>query len=176
MSINMPEDDPSVLELKKAKAAAARRRIEGTNYQQERMLDVLQTGAGNAGPSGMLANAGAALGMGQAMGGMMGQMAGAAASGQAAPPPFGGPPPFGAPVVQFFIHVSGQQMGPYGVDVLAQGVPTGQFTTQTPVWRQGMSGWAPAGTVPELAALFGPPPMPPAGGPPPFGGPPTFGG
>ena len=37
-----------------------------------------------------------------------------------------------------------------------------QVTGQTLVWAQGMAGWAPAQTVPELQAMFAtPPPMPP---------------
>jgi hypothetical protein len=78
--------------------------------------------------------------------------------------PFGAPPP--APSVQFHIHFNDQQMGPYGVDVLQQGVQSGQFTAETPVWKQGMAAWTPAGQVPELAHLFGgggapPPPSEP---------------
>jgi len=164
MSISVPEDDDSVRELKKAKANAARRRIEGTNYAQERGFDVLQTSAGNEGAGGAFASVGAGLGMGQAMGAMGHQMLGGMM--QPAPPPFGVPPPFGAPPVQFHIMHNNQQMGPYPVDQLRPGVASGQFTPQTPVWRQGMAGWLPAGQVPELAALFGPP----VGGPPPFGG------
>ncbi len=178
MSISVPEDDSSVQELKKAKATAARRRIEGTTYQQDRTFDVLQAGASNAGVGGAFAAMGVGLGLGQVAGGMAQQVMGGLAPGapQAAPPPFGAPPPFAAPPVQFHVVLNGQQMGPYTVDQLRPGVPTGQFTAQTPVWRQGMPGWLPAGQVPELASLFGPPPMGGAGGPPPFGGggPPPF--
>ena len=182
MSITVPEDDASVLELKKAKAAAARRRIEGTNYAQERGFDVMQTAAGNEGAGGAFASIGTGLGMGQAMGAMSQQMMGGMVQPgmmqpgmSAPPPPFGAPPPFAAPAVQFHVMLNGQQQGPYTVDQLRPGVPTGQFTAQTPVWAQGMAGWLPAGQVPQFAGLFGPPP----GSPPPFGGaggPPPFGG
>ncbi len=87
MSITVPEDDSSVLELKKAKAAAARRRIEGTNYAQERGFDVLQTSAGNTGAGGAFASIGAGLGMGQAIGGLGQQMLGGM-NPQQAPPAF----------------------------------------------------------------------------------------
>ncbi len=181
MSITVPEDDPSVLELKKAKANAARRRIEGTSYAQERSFDALQTSAGNTGAGGAFASIGAGLGMGQAMGGMAQQMMGGMGGmpglqqPQAAPPPFGAaPPPFAPPPVQFHIALNGQQLGPYTIDQLTPGIPTGQFTAQTPVWRQGMPGWLPAGQVPELAPLFAPAGPPPFGGP--GGGPPPLGG
>jgi len=82
MSISVPENDPGVVELKKAKAAAARRKIEGTNYQQERSFDAMQAAAGNpGGVGGMMAQ----MGAGVMMGGMMGQMAGAAMHGVRAP-------------------------------------------------------------------------------------------
>ena len=88
---------------------------------------------------------------------------------QAPPPsPFGAPP--AAPTVQFHIHLNGQQMGPYGMDVLQQGVQSGQFTAETSVWKTGMSGWVKAGEVPELQSLFAG--GPPSDAPPPFGGPP----
>ena len=42
-------------------------------------------------------------------------------------------------------------------------VQNGQLTQNTYVWKQGMSGWELAGSVQELASLFGavPPPPPP---------------
>ncbi len=49
MSINVPEDDESYVMLKQAKANAARRKIEGISYQQERSFDVMETAAGNEG-------------------------------------------------------------------------------------------------------------------------------
>jgi len=175
MSISVPDDDPSVLELKKAKANAARRRIEGTSYSQERSFDVLQTGAGNTGAGGAFASVGVGLGVGHAVGQFAHQLAGGSGAPSHAPPPFGAPPPLAAPPAQFHIVANGQQMGPYGIDLLRPGVTTGQFTPQTPVWRPGMPGWLPAGQVPELASLFAPPSnLPPPfggqGGPPPFGG------
>lgn len=173
MSISVPEDDPSVVELKKAKAAVARRRIEGTNYVQERTFNVMQAGAENQGGGGLLASAGLGLGVGQAVGQAFQQ---GVSSGALTPmPPAVGPAP-AAPL--YFIHVNGQQVGPFGVDVLRQWVSVGAFTPQTPVWRQGMSEWMVAGRVPELASLFvgaavgtggGAPPA--AGSPPPFPGP-----
>lgn len=81
-----------------------------------------------------------------------------------APPP---PPPAAAPAVnvQMYMHIGGQQYGPYDYATLKQFVPTGQLTPQTLVWQQGMAAWTPAGQVPELQSLFAPaapatPPMP----------------
>ena len=76
-SINIPEDDPAVAELKKALAEKARMDIVGYNYQQMRTFDTLQAAASNEGSSGTLLGAGLGLGMGVGMGGAFG---GAAAS------------------------------------------------------------------------------------------------
>lgn len=50
----------------------------------------------------------------------------------------------------YFINRAGQQVGPVEKEKLLQyGV-----TRNTPVWTEGMAAWAPAGTIPELDALF----------------------
>ena len=125
-------------------------------------------------------SAGLGLGMGMGAGGMAGQMMGQQ-MGTAPPAPAAGPPanPFAQPPatgVQFHVHLNGQQMGPYGLDILKQGVDSGQFTKETSVWREGMAQWMPAGQVPELQQLFGPAAPPPFGGGGGSGGPPPIGG
>ena len=52
----------------------------------------------------------------------------------------------------YYIDSNGQQQGP----VAANDLPRNGVTPQTPVWRQGMSGWQQAGTVAELSAVFAP--------------------
>ena len=95
------------------------------------------------------------------------------------PPPVPGvppvaPPPVAEPQVQMYLHIAGQQYGPYDYATLKQFVKTGQLTAQTLVWQQGMAAWIAAGDVKELQALFAPaappvPPMPPTpGGMPPM--------
>lgn len=77
MSINVPESDPSVIELKEAKAKAMRINVIGKDvYQFDKSTDVLKTAAQNEGNSGNLMGAGMGLGMGLGVGGTMGsQMA-----------------------------------------------------------------------------------------------------
>lgn len=88
------------------------------------------------------------------------------------------PPPIAEPQVQMYLHIAGQQYGPYDYATLKQFVTTGQLTAQTLVWQQGMAAWTVAGDVRELQALFAPvppamPPIPPIpGGMPPM--PPTL--
>lgn len=55
--------------------------------------------------------------------------------------------------MKFFIVENNQQAGPFTLEEMAaRGV-----TPSTPVWREGMNDWTPAGNVPELASLFAAP-------------------
>ena len=135
-------------------------------YTQYQAANALRDSADQ--PMG-LAGMGVGMGAGLTMGNVFGQaMAGSqAAPGGAAPPPVApaAPNPFAAaPVaVSFHIVLDGNQMGPYGADVLKQGVASGQFTRETLVWKEGMAGWQKAGEVAELSGLFqasAPPPPP----------------
>lgn len=71
-SINVPEDDSAVITLKAALARRTEMGLLGTNYQQQRSFDVLETAAGNEGTAGGVMGAGMGMGMGMAMGGPMG--------------------------------------------------------------------------------------------------------
>ncbi|HCF49369.1 MAG TPA: antifreeze protein type I, partial [Syntrophomonas sp.] len=68
--INVPEDDPAVIQLKSALAKRAEMDIVGYNYIQERSFDTLEGAATNPGSiqSGMM-GAGIGLGMGVGVGG-----------------------------------------------------------------------------------------------------------
>ena len=73
MSINIPEDDPSVIKLKEIKAKAMYINTVGKDvYSFDRSMDVMETAAGNEGNSGNLMGAGMGLGMGLGIGGTMG--------------------------------------------------------------------------------------------------------
>ena len=71
-SINVPEDDPAVISLKTALAKKAEMGILGTNYQQARSFDILETAAGNEGSAGNVMGAGMGMGMGFAIGAPVG--------------------------------------------------------------------------------------------------------
>ncbi len=104
-------------------------------------------------PGGMAAG-GMGMGMGFAMANQMSQAA-------SAPQP-AGPPPL-PQAAQFFAAMGGQQAGPFDATQLKQMAVSGSLTRETLVWRQGMAQWTPAGSVMELAQIFGqvPPPFPP---------------
>jgi membrane protease subunit (stomatin/prohibitin family) len=188
-TIAISDDDKA--NLKKLYTDAAYVRMAGgmQGYQQfasgKAMMGAgegMAKGGGGGGGGALLGGAG--LGVGFGMAGMFQnsmQPQQQPQYQQAAPPPmqqgpanpFGAPP---APQVEFHIHLNGQQMGPYGLDVLKQGVDSGQFTAETQVWKQGMASWMPAGQVPELQGLFNAAPPPPPGAPgAPEGGPPPIG-
>ncbi len=112
---------------------------------------------GGMNPAGMMTG----MAMGGAMGGqmanMMNQMGQNINQQQNTPPP--------PPQIQYSVAVNGQTAGPFNLQQLQQMVQNGQLTQNTYVWKQGMSGWELAGSVQELATLFGavpPPPPPPA--------------
>ena len=124
---------------------------------------------GGMNPAGMMTGMMMGGAIGGNMAGMMGNMMqGVQQPGMpGAPPPAPGMAPPPPPAMQFQVAVNGQTMGPYDMNTLAQMVQNGQLTPQSQVWRQGMSGWAAAGTVQELGGLFAqnappPPPPPPA--------------
>lgn len=62
--------------------------------------------------------------------------------------------------MNYFLIIDGHQAGPYTKEnLLGMGV-----RTDTPVWREGMADWQPAGTLAELNDLFYErPPIPPNG-------------
>jgi hypothetical protein len=72
----------------------------------------------------------------------------------------GGQPPPPAAGPMFHIAENGQTLGPFNAAQLQQGIAEGRITTATMIWTAGMANWQPAGQVPQLAALFGPPPPP----------------
>lgn len=80
-SINVPEDDEAVQDLKKAMSERARMNVMGYNYQQRRSFDAMEgmaqaSGSGDGGGGGNpLLGAGMGLGAGLGMGGAFGQMA-----------------------------------------------------------------------------------------------------
>lgn len=77
MSINVPDNDPSVIKLKEIKEKAMYINTVGKDvYSFDRSMDVMETAAGNEGNSGNLMGAGLGLGMGLGIGGNMGSQMG----------------------------------------------------------------------------------------------------
>ena len=104
---------------------------------------------GSMNPAGMMTGMMMGGAMGQQMAGMMNQIGQTVQNGMNTPPPM--------PNVSFFVAMNGQQTGPFNMQQLQQMAQTAQLTGQSLVWKQGMSQWATANTIPELASLFVPP-------------------
>ena len=114
------------------------------------MMTGMMMGASVAGQMGNMMNQ---------MGGMMrGNMAQAGAP-QQAPPPLPN-----QQSVAYYVYLNGQQVGPAGIQAIAQMVSSGQVNGDTLAWCNGMANWTPMKDIPALASLFNtgsvPPPVP----------------
>lgn len=156
MSINVPEDDPSFIQLKKAKALAAEVNITGRDiYQMGRTFDVMQTAASNEGAGGSLMGMGVGLGAGAGAGVQMGQAIAQNMTTNVAPPPL-------PQSTTYFVVVKGQQAGPYDAATISAHISSGQLTAETLAWKQGLPNWVKLSALTEFENQFAqcPPPIP----------------
>lgn len=157
VSINIPQDDPSLIKLKEAKDLAARLKITGRDvYQMERSFDVLEGAANNQGAGGQMVGMGMGFGVGAGVGAQMGTMAGNMINtNPVAPPPLPQPQ-------TYFVYVNGQQLGGQTPQAIQQMITQGSVNRDTLVWTQGMASWSAISQVPALSGLFQqtPPPLP----------------
>ncbi|MBQ0057509.1 MAG: SPFH domain-containing protein [Bacteroidales bacterium] len=155
MSINVPENDDSVIRLKKAKDLAARLTITGRDvYQMERSFDVLQTAAGNEGAGGQMLAMGAGFGAGIGVGNAMGDIAKQTMNTNPTPPPIPQQP-------TYYAYINGSQMPNLTIQQIATLVQNGLANGETLVWTAGMANWVKLSTIPEFAHLAGAPIPPP---------------
>ena len=165
MSINVPEDDPSVIKLKEAKDLAAKVNIAGKDiYQMDRSFDVMDKAAENDGTMGGTMGAGMGMGMGFGMGNVMGNLTGnmntgnqnkADSSGNASPPP----PP--SKNVQYFVLLENKQNGPHNLNAILDMINSNMINRQTLVWKEGMSDWRNIMDQNDLKEMFDKKPPPP---------------
>ena len=165
MSINFPEDDPSVVKLKEAKDLAAKVNIAGKDiYQMDRSFDVMDKAAENEGSMGGTMGAGMGMGMGFGMGNVMGNMAGNMNTGnsnQQSNSSSTGPPPPPSKDVQYFVLINNQQNGPHTLDTIKFMIGNNQINQETLVWKQGMANWENIMKHEDLKVLFDQIPPPP---------------
>ena len=155
MSVNVPEEDPSIQRLKEAKDLAARLKVTGRDvYQMERSFDVLETAAGNTGAGGQMMAMGAGLGAGVGVGSTIGSMAGQMINTNPIAPP---------PIASYYLYINGQQLPNQSVEMIITMLQQGTINGDTLVWKAGMANWLPLSKVPELANLIlqTPPPVKP---------------
>ena len=157
MSINVPEEDPSLQRLKEAKALVARLKVTGRDvYQMERSFDVLETAAGNTGTGGQMMAMGVGLGAGVGTGSVIGNMAGQMLNTNPVTPPM-------PQASTYFVYVNGQQLPNQTPQMIASMLQQGTINSDTLVWKAGMANWMPLSQMPELANFIQqtPPPVPP---------------
>ncbi|MBQ5774224.1 MAG: SPFH domain-containing protein [Acetobacter sp.] len=161
MSINVPQDDPSIVKLKAAKDEMARINILGKdNYQMGRSFDVLDTVAGNTSAGGQMAAMGAGFGAGMGFGSAVGHMAGQTINTNPSSAPV--PPPI-PPQTTYFVYINGQQLAGQTPQMIVSLIAQGAVNGDTLVWSAGMPSWVKLSLVPELAQLLlaqTPPPIP----------------
>ncbi len=156
VNISVPTEVEQALDVRSSMAAVG----DLGRYQAFQLGTAMPVAAAN--PAGGLAGAGVGLGMGMAIAGSMipgttqgptGTAGGPAATPAAPPPP---------PADSWYLAQGGQTLGPFSLEQMTQGVPTGQLTPSTLVWTAGMAGWVAAGEVQPLMNWFAPlPPAPP---------------
>ena len=116
-------------------------------------------GEGGAGfnPAAMMAGMAVGGAIGQNIAGTMNSMM----PGANAQPTLGAvPPPI--PTTAYHVAVNGQATGPFNITALTQMTAAGQLTSDSLVWKAGMTQWVKAGSVEDFAIVFAvTPPIPP---------------
>ncbi|MCQ2343723.1 MAG: SPFH domain-containing protein [Paludibacteraceae bacterium] len=159
MSINVPQDDPSIIKLKEAKATAARLRVTGRDlYQMERSFDVLEKAAGNTGAGGQMMAMGAGIGAGMGMGNAFGNMtANTINTNPVVPPPI-------PQAITYYLYINGQQYANQTYQQIESLFAQGVIDANTLVWKVGMENWLPLSQIQELVTIMNkqtPPTIPP---------------
>lgn len=153
-SINIPQNDQSVVKLKKAKDLAARINITGRDvYQMERSFDVLDKAASNESAGGQMVGLGAGLGAGLGVGSTVGNITGQSLN--ISPPPL-------QQEKTYYIYIDNKQIGGQTISTITSLIHAGKVDGNTLVWTVGMQNWLPISQVTELASLFSqqtPPPL-----------------
>ena len=159
MSINIPEDDTSLIKLKEAKELAMKVKTVGKDiYQMDRSFDVMEKAAENEGSAGSMINAGLGLGAGLSLGNTMGNQFSQAGNNLNTNPT---PPPIPNQKKYFFV-VNGVHSQPFLLSDLPKLIIEGLVKQDTLAWTEGLQDWVRATEIEEIKTLFNqtPPPIP----------------
>jgi membrane protease subunit (stomatin/prohibitin family) len=149
-SISLPENVEKALDNRSSMGIIG----DLNRFTQYQAAQSMEEAARN--PAGGGAGAGMGMGMGFGMANMM-----ANSFNQPRQTAVPGPPPIPG-AVNYFLAINGQQSGPFDLNMISQMASQNQITSDTLVWKEGMSNWNKAGNQPDLSAMFGsvPPPVP----------------
>ncbi|NWH09884.1 SPFH domain-containing protein [Acholeplasma laidlawii] len=123
----------------------------------EALGKMVENGAGNVdlgghgtafNPVSMMAGIAVGSAVGKNIAGVMDQSLDHKNNGQSTPP--------SVPVTQFHVAKDGKPTGPFDINNLRTMVATGALTSDSLVWKEGMSEWQKASSQIELAGLFPP--------------------
>lgn len=146
LSINVPENDPSIIKLKEAKDLTAKVRITGKElYQMDRSFDVLEEAAKNEGGiAAGLMSAGIGLSAGLNIGS---QMQGIASNmnTDSSPPPM--------PILYYVIVKEGR-FGPVDFNQIKKLIVNREIIANTLGWKEGIGNWKPIEEFEEFKNLF----------------------
>lgn len=165
------ENTEAVLKAQREEAQYAQRiRTQSEHFATHQLNQQAAVGIAGAEAMGRMGAGGGTGGMdpaammaGMAMGGAFGQNMAGVMNGMMSGLQQPAPPPASNSASRYHVAVNGQAQGPWDLAALGQMAAKGRFSRNSLVWRPGMQGWTPAGSVEELRALFGavePPPVP----------------
>jgi membrane protease subunit (stomatin/prohibitin family) len=150
VNVSLPEEVEKALDARSSIGVLG----DMGRYQQYQMGRAMVEAAQN--PAGGGASEGVGLGMGFAMAQQMASQMAQQGAGAAGVPP---PPPGGSPAI-WFLAEQGRSLGPFTATQLAELAAAGRLRRESHLWRAGFTEWRTAAEVPEVGALFGPPPPP----------------
>lgn len=156
ISINIPENDASLTEIKKAKNLSARLKITGKdNYSLERSFDVMDKAAENeSGTGAAFINAGLGFGASLNIGKHINQQL--LSNSEITPPPI-------PSTISYYLVVNGKQEGPYTEQEIRNALAKDSYVLKLLAWKKGMPDWQPLSTFQEFVntdAKNCPPPIP----------------
>ena len=156
ISINIPENDHSLNEIKKAKNLSARLKIAGKeNYSLERSFDVMDKAAANeSGIGAAFVNAGLGLGASLNIGKLIGENI--IENNKIVPPPITN--------VSYYLAIGGKQQGPYTEQQIREAILQDPTLFNMLAWKKGMANWQKLFTFYEFQDISNtencPPPIP----------------
>lgn len=153
ISINMPENDSSVDELKKAKNLKAQIDIAGVDgYRMRRTFDVMEASANNESGSSNFLNMGLGFGAGTALSKEFGRYV-----GQAMNPADGSDSVPELPDSVYYLGIGGERRGPFSLSEIKSYLSSTPDGINTLAWKPGMKGWASLSTFEEFNMPVPPP-------------------
>ena len=147
-SITVPENDSSVVRLKKAKDLVAELSITGRDvYQMRRSFDVLESAASNEGAGGQMAGAGMGLGIGMSLGNSMLGISSSTLDTKSTPPPL-------PQEKLYYLYINGTQIGNLNIQQIRNYIQQGLANATTLAWHQGLPQWVNLSSLEELNSLL----------------------